>query len=136
LGGLSYDQEIWSTINHSPKEKQMALVLSIGTDGVLGQTRKLILELAGHSVISVTDEKSLASSCELYTFDGAVLGQALSANMKRRAADLVTQHCPNVKLLELHFRQRSLDDVDSWLQVPAEEPQELAKRVTQLSKLK
>jgi hypothetical protein len=112
----------------------MALVLSIGTDVVLTQTRQLILEREGHSVISVIDEKSLASACEVYEFDVAVLGQGLSAQMKRRATDLVRHHCPNVKVLELHLTGRALDDADSWLQVPAQMPQELAERVTELSK--
>jgi hypothetical protein len=104
LGAFLYIRKSWSTIGRSDKEKLDGARTPIGTDAVLAQTRKLILEMEGHSVISVTDEKSLASSCELYAFDVAVLGQALSANIKRRAADLIRQHCPNVKLLELHFR--------------------------------
>ena len=112
----------------------MALVLSIGADAVLMKTRQLILEREGHSVITASDEKSLASACELYVFNVAVLGQALSSNMKRHAADLIRRHCPDVKLLELYSTGWSLDDADSRLQVPAETPRELADRVTELSK--
>lgn len=112
----------------------MAFVLSIGADAVLMKTRQIILEREGHSVITVTDEESLASACKLHVFDVAVLGQALSSKMKRYAADLIRCHCPNVKLLELHSTGSSLDDADSWLQVPAETPRELAERVAELSK--
>lgn len=111
----------------------MALVLSTGADTVLMRTRQLILEREGHSVITVCDEELLASACELHVFDVAVLGQALSANMKRHDADLIRRHCPNVKLLELYSGGWSLNDADSWLQVPSETPGELAVRVTELS---
>jgi len=41
----------------------VALVLCTGVDKVLLETRKLILEHAGHTVVSVSDEVSLLSAC-------------------------------------------------------------------------
>lgn len=112
----------------------MALVLSTGADVVLMRTRQLLLEREGHSVITVSDDESLASACKRYVFDVAILGHTLPAKMKRHDADLIRRHCPNVKLLELYSGGWSLNDADSWLQVPAETPAELANRVTDLSK--
>jgi len=113
----------------------MALVLCTGIDEAQLQARRLILERAGHRVVSVTDAKTLTSVCEKHTFDVAVIGQTVSPNMKRRIAFLVRQHCPDAKILELcqPNAAKVLTDADSWLNLPVDGPKELADRVDELA---
>lgn len=113
----------------------MARVLCTGIDTMLLQTRKLILERAGHEVITVTDEQSLVALCKEECFDVAVIGQTVSSNIKRRVATLIREHCPQSKILELYQPHvgRSLEDADSWLPVPADIPVHLTERVNELT---
>lgn len=60
----------------------MALVLCTGVDEALLQTRRLILESAGHLVVSVTDEQALITACNAHSFDVAVIGQTVTSKMK------------------------------------------------------
>jgi hypothetical protein len=114
----------------------MALVLSIGADPSLMRTRQLLLEKAGHSVVGVMDEKKLAEACESNEFEVVVVSQTISPPMKKRVVSLVRSHCPTTKILELYTvaSGRTLEDADSWIEVPAEMPQEFAERVTALAK--
>ena len=116
----------------------MALVLCTGIDEAQLQARRLILERAGHRAVSVTDAKTLITVCEKYSFDVAVIGQAVSPNMKRRIASLVRQHCPDAKILELcqPNAPKVLTDADSWLNLPVDDPKELADRVNELAQEK
>ena len=113
----------------------MARVLCTGVDEVLLQTRRLILEKAGHEVVTATTEPALITACKEYSFDVAVIGQALPTNLKRRTSMLIRQFCADVKVLELYERHRArvLDDADMWLAVPSEAPRDLADRVTDLA---
>ena len=113
----------------------MALVLCTGVDLVLLETRRMILQQAGHTVITVRDERALTDACQAFAFDVAVIGQTVSARMKKVVASLVREHCPSAKILELYppYQGRSLDDADSWMEVPADVPRDLARRVTQLA---
>lgn len=72
----------------------MALVLCTGVDPSVVHTRHLILERAGHVVISALDEPSLIAACEHNKFEVAVVGQSVSAKSKRRIARLVRENCP------------------------------------------
>ena len=112
----------------------MALVLCTGIDAALLQTRKLILERGGHTVISVTDERELAAACQEHVFDFAVIGEAVSPRMKRAVASSIRAHCPLARILELYQRLQGkiLEDADSWMEVPAEVPTELAEHVNEL----
>ena len=112
----------------------MALVLCTGIDAALLQTRKLILERAGHTVISVTDERELAAACQKHVFDLAVIGEAVSPRMKRAVASSIRAQCPSARILELYQRHQGkiLEDADSWMEVPAEVPTELAEHVNEL----
>jgi CheY-like chemotaxis protein len=114
----------------------MALVLCTGVDEALLQTRRLILEGAGHRVVTVTDEPALITACTVHSFDVAVIGQSVTENSKRRIASLVRQHCPAAKLLELYQPHlgRTLSNADSWMETPADVPRELADRVDELAK--
>ena len=113
----------------------MALVLCTGVDKTLLQTRRLILEREGHTVVTVSDEKNLTAVCQKHSFNVAVIGQTLSPKMKQRIALLVRQHCPGAKILELHppYAEKVINDADSWLEVPIDVPQELAARVNELA---
>jgi CheY-like chemotaxis protein len=113
----------------------MALVLCTGVDPALIETRKLILERAGHEVVTASDESSVTIACREHSFDVAVIGQAVSAKVKRQIMTLIRRHCPAAKVLELYRYNvgKTLENADSWLEVPSDVPQELAERVTALA---
>lgn len=113
----------------------MALVLCTGVDQSVVRTRQLILERAGHIVIPALDESALASACKQNSFEVAVVGQTPLAQTKRRIANLIRECCPGAKLLELYTVSsgKVLEDADSWLEVLADVPQELAARVQALA---
>jgi ActR/RegA family two-component response regulator len=114
----------------------MALVLCTGLDKTVLETRRLILENAGHTVVTVTDETALVTVCQKQSFEVAVVGQTLSPNMKLHVVTLIKENCPNVKILELYSSHagRMLDDADSSLAVPADAPSDLAERVGELAR--
>jgi hypothetical protein len=113
----------------------MALVLCTGVDPSVVRTRQLILEGAGHIVVSAMDEASLIVACRQNKFQVAVVGQTLSVKIKRRIANLIREWCQDAKLLELYTLStgKVLDDADAWLEVLADVPQELATRVEELA---
>ncbi len=114
----------------------MALVLCTGVHQNLLKTRRLLLETAGHEVVTVTSETELLAACEKHSFEVAVVGQAIDSRTKRRLATLIRQHCRDVRILELYHAHlgRILDDADGWMLIPAEVPRELVDRVTELAK--
>ena len=114
----------------------MARVLCTGVDPTLLQTRRLILEDAGHKVTTAQGKAALEEACKDGKFDVAVIGQALKESDKRELAVLIRTHCATARLLELYdtHRGRTLADADDWLSVPADIPQELAERVTRLAR--
>jgi CheY-like chemotaxis protein len=114
----------------------MALVLCTGVDKTLMHSRRLILEAAGHTVVTATDEKTIIAVCEKHSFDVAVIGQAISPKVKIHLALVVRQHCPTVKMLELYpmYSAKVLKDAEAWLEVPVDVPKELADRVNELAK--
>ncbi|MGH9523155.1 MAG: hypothetical protein ACRD3E_11555 [Terriglobales bacterium] len=113
----------------------MAQVLCTGVDGTLLQTRRMMLERAGHTVTTVTLEDELREACETTKFDVAVIGQSVSPRQKRRVADLIRNHCPTAKVLELYspFEGAAIDDADDSLCVPADVPDDFVNRVAQLA---
>jgi len=112
----------------------MALILSTGTDPILLKTRELILERAGHGVVSAMTESEVRDACRQYVFGVAVIGQALSPASKTRIQRIVRVHCPAARTLELYPANSEpvLRDADAWLEVPLENPGELVDRVTAL----
>ena len=125
----------FSPPNFIGKDSCVALVLCTGVDPSVVRTRQLILERAGHVVISALDEASLIQACQQHKFEVAVVGQTVSPKIKRRIAGLIRESCHGTKLLELYTVSsgRVLDDADSWLEVLADMPQELAARVEALA---
>ena len=116
----------------------MATVLCTGWDQSLLATRMLILQSAGHEVHQARTQSEVLSACEQYQFDVAVIGQTVSTKMKRVIFDLVKEHCPGVKILELYQPHlgRMVTDADGWLEVPADVPKDLAERVSELANSK
>ena len=112
----------------------MAMVLCTGADSMLLETRKLILEKAGHTVVPARDQVTVIAACNRWDFDVAVIGQSISPENKRIIGTLIRQHCPESAILELYPAHQSkiLDDADAWLAVPVDVPQELAERVGEL----
>jgi len=113
----------------------MALVLCAGADDALQHSRVLILEQAGHEVISVKGEQELVAACQEHQFAVAVIGQGVPNNEKHRVLRLLKQHCPNAKVLELVATGagRVLDGASDWLEGPVTAPVELARRVSLLA---
>jgi DNA-binding NtrC family response regulator len=84
------------------EKPSMALVLCTGVNPLLMQTRKMILEEAGHRVVTAQSEPEVKKRCEEHTFDVAVIGQAVSHNEKSRLFSIIRRHCGPVRVLELY----------------------------------
>jgi CheY-like chemotaxis protein len=112
----------------------MALVLCTGVDPVLMKTRQLILENAGHTVVPASNEREIKAVCGEQKFGVAVIGQNISPKAKLRVLDLVREHCPEAKILELTlpYGSKALEDADAWLEMPSD-PQELVTAVNSLA---
>ncbi len=111
----------------------MALVLCTGLNEKLVHTRRLILERAGHTVVTAMTEPAVISACQEHRFDVAVIGQGVSSTDKERILMLIRQHCSSAKVLELYAFTKRLESADDWLAVPSDIPQELAERVAALA---
>ena len=113
----------------------MALVLCTGDDPVLMKTRQLVLEKAGHTVLTARDSPAVAEACERFKFDVAVVGQAMAKEQKVEIMALIRKHCPTTKVLELYRFSwgKVLKDADGWLEVPTNLPQDLAESVSALA---
>jgi hypothetical protein len=114
----------------------MAVVLCTGGDPALLETTQLILEQAGHSTIRAVNRLAVFSACQRVIFDVAVIGQFLSPLKKRSMASLIRQYCPSARILELYpaNESKAIKEADSWLEVPADIPQDVVERVSELAK--
>jgi|SRR5690348_16366500 len=113
----------------------MALVLCTGTDRTLIQTRAMVLERGGHTVMTAMGEHELIALCSQKSFDVVVIGHTISPIEKPRILRLVKQYCPRVKVLELFIpaRGKTLLDADDWLEAPFTPPDDLAEHVSRLA---
>jgi CheY-like chemotaxis protein len=113
----------------------LALVLCTGIDPAALETRRLILERAGHQVISVTGEQELEHACVAHKIDAVVIGHALSSKAKVRVLALIRENCPSSKIVELYPQngRKALDQADAWLQTPSDNSQEFAELITSLT---
>jgi DNA-binding NtrC family response regulator len=94
----------------------MALVLCTGSDPDLLEIRRKALEKAGHAVLIARNDRELEDACTHKKIDIAVIGRNMSENMKLHVADLLHEHCPGSKIIELadEPRGRVVEDADSW----------------------
>jgi len=113
----------------------MALVLCTGQDPAVMETRQLILEKSGHTVVLAKDEREIEKACQTHPFDVVVIGQNTTPPVKARIFRIARAICPGTKILELHrpFSDKALPKADAWLVMPTDAPEELAKVVTSLA---
>jgi CheY-like chemotaxis protein len=52
-----------------------------------------MLENAGHTVVSASDEHEIKAVCGNQKFDVAVIAQNMPPKMKARAAEIVREYC-------------------------------------------
>jgi hypothetical protein len=117
----------------------MASVLCTGIiDFDLMETRKLILEKAGHTVITAVDDNEIVAACRSNAFDVAVIGQMEASNIKRSVFEVVRYNCYSARILELFTADAGpvLAEADLWLEVPANSPNDLADKVFELANRK
>jgi len=109
----------------------MAVVLCTGSEPVLMKTRQMILESAGHKVLSAISGGEVEILCSAFTFHVAVLGQSATPNLKREIIAAVRRSCPTAKVLELYALHigKVLEDADAWLEMPPENPEMLIRMV-------
>jgi hypothetical protein len=95
----------------------------------------MILEKAGHRVLTAYTVHEVKEACSREPIDVAVIGQGIPQRERLRVSDLVRSECPAVKLLELYFpwHGKKLSDADDWMEAPSDVPAELADRVTALA---
>ena len=112
----------------------MALVLCTGAHPTLTQTRQLILEAAGHTVVPALDENQIKEACCKHDFEVVVIGQGGPAKLKKEWREIIRDYCPAAKVLEVYTLSAGADikDADDWLEAPAM-PNELAARVAALA---
>ena len=112
----------------------MALILCAGLDPALMQTRRMILQRAGHKAIGACDEREFTSACQSYNFHIILLSQTLPSVLKLRFSAIARMLCPGAKVLELYASHlgRAIRDADDWLEVPLDSPGELASRIESL----
>src|SRR5689334_21285751 len=113
----------------------MALVLCTGSEPVLMKTRQMILESAGHKVLSAFSGGEVEILCSAFTFHVAVLGQSASPSLKREILAAVRNSCPTAKVLELYPPHigKVLEQADAWLEMPPETPHMLIEVVERLA---
>jgi DNA-binding NtrC family response regulator len=114
----------------------MAIVLCVGGDKTLMETRKMILERGGHTVVLATDAREVENACADTPFEVAVIGQNVIPAEKQSAFDVIREKRPTAKILCLYNSAlgRVLPNADDWMEVPANVPGELAERVTKLAR--
>src|SRR5947209_9851466 len=96
------------------------------------ETRRMILERAGHSVATAKDLRAVLAACQSENFSIVILGQSLSRNEKLRLKDVINIECRDSKILELHTGiAPELPSADAHFQVTGE-PEGLVECVQSL----
>jgi len=101
--------------------------------GFYASLRRVILEAAGHVVITASDEATLRKACRFHTFDVAIVGHRGSPTLKKQWLKLIRKYRPAAKVLEVYAAQESisLPDADDWLETPV--TGHLSERVSELA---
>ncbi|HET6934591.1 MAG TPA: hypothetical protein VFI72_07105 [Candidatus Angelobacter sp.] len=109
----------------------MALILYAGLDRALMQTRRMILQGAGHKTIGAADENEFVAACQSHSFHIILLSQTLPSVLKLRLSAIARRLRPGAKVLELYASHlgRTIRDADDWLDTPLDSPGELAARI-------
>jgi DNA-binding response OmpR family regulator len=109
----------------------MALILCAGLDPALMQTRRMILQRAGHKVIGAGDEREFVAACQSHTFHVILLSQTLPSVLKLRLSAIARMLRPEAKILELYASHlgRAIRGADDWLEVPLDSPGDLVSRI-------
>lgn len=112
----------------------MITVLCTGVQPALLHTRKLILEKAGHTVVTAQSDAEVAAACRQFKFNVAVIGQAVDGGVKRNWVRLIRWFFPSIKVVEVYGKSVgiALKDADEWLEVPVN-PIELVECVAALA---
>lgn len=113
----------------------MAMVLCTGEDPSLMATREMILRKAGHQVVATPFGANLVDVCRQHEFDVAVIGQTVKKHDKAWILNVIREHCPATKVLELYSPTtgKLLPEADAWLRVPSDVPADLAETVSALA---
>jgi hypothetical protein len=115
----------------------MAFVLCTGTDPALTYTRHLILQNAGHVVVSALTEIQIKDACQQHKFDVAVIGHSSRRKLKQEWLAVIRELCPLTKVLEVHVPHEAyaVHDADDWME-SFSVPDQLAERVSALAEEK
>ncbi len=113
--------------------QSMARILCIGSYPVVVESRKAVLEQAGHDVVALVEPCDVAAACQGVSFDVAIIGQSNSPDRLKLMASDIRRHSPSAKILELYLwnQNRVIDDADAWLQLPVL-ARDLIQRVLEL----
>lgn len=115
----------------------MANILCVGKDDALMQTRRAILERAGHVLTQACDLRQVVAACESDSFQIAVLGQSLPAAEKLRITSTVLRYCRSTRVLELHTGiAPDVSTADAHVRITASEPETLGDAVAALLRRK
>ncbi|HET7872516.1 MAG TPA: hypothetical protein VFL42_08390 [Terriglobales bacterium] len=114
----------------------MSLILNTGAYPPLLETRRLVLERAGHTVVTAAEDRDLLDAFHQHRFEVAVIGQSASPKLKRHLYDLIRRECASVKILELTTPDigKTLGAADAWLEISHSATEALAQRVSELAR--
>ncbi len=96
----------------------------------------MLLENAGHTVVSALGADTVQYACKSGKFDVAVIGQGATKAEKQQFMEQIRIHCPTARVLELYVihSQPALTEADDHLEVPSDAPSDLVERVDALAK--
>jgi DNA-binding NtrC family response regulator len=103
-------------------------ILVIAEDSAVRQTKQLILENMGHSVLAVKSVRELEYATSRSVFDLAILGRTVSVPHKQAAAKTFKARLPNVPILEICDISPCVDRPDYVLR--SANPEELTSIVS------
>ena len=112
--------------------KKPGRILSVSYDGVLLATRRLLLEGAGHRVVSAMGFAEALSLCDSH-FDLIIMGHSIPRKDKVAiVAELRRRGCAAPLLSLLRHGDKPLAEAVEWIE--ADQPQELLKAVSRILK--
>ena len=90
----------------------MAAILSISYDRALLETRKLLLEARGHSVVSASSFREAVNHCKKSGFDLFILGHSMPTSEKRALIQTFRAACRAPIVSLLRFDEEHVEEVD------------------------